>query len=161
MKKVLLLAVAVISFQMSYAQKNIVKVNPVGIVFGVFNAEFEHAFAENSSFTIGASYLNWKAFDVTAVGADLGYRYYFSKNNDAPEGIYVSPFVTLGSYTNTDTDESAFAVGFGGKAGYQWIWESGLALDLNFGYGYQSVKFDSETISGGLPQLGLALGYAF
>lgn len=161
MKKVLIFVLVFFTLSLAHAQKNIVKVNPIGIIFGVFNAEFEHAFTEKSSFTIGASYLNWSTFDVTALGADLGYRFYFAKTTNAPAGIFLSPFISLGSYKNTDNDETAFALGYGGRAGYQWIWSSGFALDLYFGYGYQSVKFDSETISGGLPQLGIALGYAF
>lgn len=161
MKKILFFVLLSCTFSLAHAQKNIVKVNPIGIIFGVFNAEYEHAFTEKSSFTIGASYLNWKNVNVTAVGADLGYRFYFSKTTAAPEGMFLSPFISLGNYKYTDTNETAFAVGYGGRAGYQWIWDSGFALDLYFGYGYQNVKFTSKTISGGLPQLGIALGYAF
>lgn len=174
MRKLFLLAVATFSFAMANAQQNIVKVNPLGLVFGNFNAAYEHALNESSSIEVGANYFNWKNLDLSGYGAEAAYRFYFSKNNDAPEGIYAAPFLSANglTYKYTDLDdegndvekkESAFGVGGGVKAGYQWIFDSGLSLDLFFGYGYTSVKFkDADyNYSGGMPRLGLSLGYNF
>lgn len=174
MKKVFLfVAVAFVSF-IAKAQDNVVKVNPLGLVIGVFNVSYEKAINESGAIEVGANYFNWKNLDLSGMGGEVAYRIYFSKNNDAPEGIYGAPFINVNSmkykYTTLDSnfipvEKDDSAVGFGGgvKGGYQWIFDSGLALDLFFGYGYTSVKFDEAAYdySGGVPRLGVALGYNF
>lgn len=168
MKKKFLLIIALFVFSFSYSQNgpNIVKVNPLGLVFGSFNATFEHALNESSSFEVGANYFNWSNLDLAGYGAEVAYRFYFSKNNEAPEGIFASPFLSVNGLTYTydgDSEDSSFGFGGGVKAGYQWVWDSGLALDLFFGYGYTKINFDKADYeySGGLPRLGLSLGYNF
>ncbi len=173
MRKFLFLAVAFFTFAIVNAQQDVVKVNPLGLVFGSFNAAYEHALSDKSSLEIGANYFNWKNLNLAGFGGEVAYHFYFSKNNDAPEGIYAAPFLsanglsyTYTEYTYTNTvvkTDSAFGIGGGVKAGYQWIFDSGLALDLFFGYGYTSLKFKEAdyNYSGGLPRLGLSVGYAF
>lgn len=164
MKKIIFLVIALFTFSLANAQSNVVKVNPVGMIFGVFNATFEHAINENNSVLVGAQYFNWGNLSMSGLGVQGGYRFYFSKNNDAPEGIFASPFVSLSSVTyNPDglEKETSFGISAGGKAGYQWLFDSGLALDLFFGYSYSSFKFDSYSYGGGTPVLGLAVGYNF
>lgn len=170
MKKVLLFVLALSFVNFAKAQESVVKVNPLGLVIGVFNVSYERAINEKGAFEVGANYFNWKNLDLSGMGGEVAYRFYFSKNNDAPEGIYGAPFVNVNSmkykYTNSslvDKDDSAIGFGGGVKGGYQWIFDSGLALDLFFGYGYTSVKFDEANYdySGGVPRLGVALGYNF
>ena len=160
MKKIILLVIALVVFNISKAQESIIKVNPIGFAFGIFNATYEKAVSENNSFTIGASYFNWSNANASGIGGEAAYRFYFSNNNDAPEGIYAAPF--LGVHTISIGDSSGFGFGGGAQAGYQWIFDSGLALDLFFGYGYYAGGVDGSTTGvGGLPKLGVAVGYAF
>ncbi len=165
MKKIILLVVALVFVNFAKAQQSVVKVNPLGIAFGVINATYEKALSESGALEIGASYFNWSSIGVSGLGGDVAYRFYFSKNNDAPEGIYAAPLVGVNSLTYKDdsNNETALFISLGAKAGYQWIFDSGLALDLYFGYGkYISGGFDDYSgFSAGRPILGVAVGYAF
>jgi len=166
MKKIILIiAVAFFSLNAAKAQdvKGIIKVNPIGFAVGIFNATYEKPLNEKNSFAIGANYYNYGNVGVSGFGLSGEYRFYFSKNTTAPEGLFGAPIVSLGSlsYDGSDGTESVFSIGGGVKGGYQWVWDSGVALDLYFGYGFRSANFDSYNYTGGYPILGLAIGYAF
>ncbi len=175
MKKLLIVfAILLFGLNSTKAQdvKGIIKVNPIGFAFGIFNATYEMPLSEKNSLTIGASFFNWSNLGISGIGADAGYRFYFSKTNSAPEGLFVGPELSVGSYSydfkkyntegNLSTEkQSTFAFGGGLKGGYQWVWDSGIALDLYVGYGYRAAKFNDYNYSGGYPILGLAIGYAF
>ena len=174
-KLLIVLAISLFSFSAVRAQdvSGIIKVNPLGMAFGVFNATYEKPLNEKSSVTVGASYFNWSALRISGMGGRLGYRFYLGNNTTSPEGLFVSPVLDLNSYSYSYRDEdpntgewitrkeSVFSVGGGVQGGYQWVWDSGVALDLFFGYGYRAAKFESYDYSGGYPMLGLAVGYAF
>jgi len=182
MKK-LLVVFAIVLFGMSSMKAQeatgIVKVNPIGFIFGVFNATYEKPLNEKSSISLGANFYNWKNLNLSGMGLNAEYRFYFSNNSDAPHGMFAAPVLSLGSLSydmpetvdyNYETGEATtkkahketlMSFGGGVKAGHQWIWDSGIALDLYFGYGYRAAKFDSHDYSGGYPMLGLALGYVF
>ncbi len=175
MKKIVFIAIAMFAFNFANAQSNVVKVNPLGMAFGIFNGTFEHALNEKTSVTVGLNYFNWKVINTSGLGGEVAYRFYFSKNNDAPEGIYAAPFAGINSLTykwdhyNDDGSaiihdkETAMFVTIGAQAGYQWIFDSGLALDLYFGYGYAVVGgFENYgAYAAGRPKLGVAVGYNF
>ncbi len=173
-KLLVVLAISLFSFSAVKAQdvSGVIKVNPLGMAFGVFNATYEKPMSESSSLTVGASFFSWKNLNISGIGGRLGYRLYFSNSSTAPEGLFVSPVLDLNSYSydyytyNDDGStkiekQSVFSVGGGVQGGYQWVWDSGVALDLFFGYGYRAAKFENYDYSGGYPMLGLAVGYAF
>ena len=174
-KGLLLLLIAIFSVANVKAQdvNGIIKVNPVGFAFGIFNAAYEKPLNEKSSVVVGASYFNWKNLGISGLGASAEYRFYFSNNTTAPEGLFAAPILSVSSlsynfsqldpetYETKTKKESVFSIGGGVKGGYQWVWDSGVALDLYFGYGYRSAKFENYDYSGGYPILGLAIGYAF
>ena len=174
MKKVLL--VVLISL---YAMSNvkaqeasgIIKVNPIGFIFGIFNATYEKTLSPKNSVAVGANFYNWKNLGVSGFGVNGEYRFYFSNNSEAPHGMYAAPLLNVSSmsydYVTYDENfntirskESTMSFGGGVKAGHQWVWDSGIALDLYFGYGYRAASFEHYNYSGGYPILGLALGYA-
>jgi hypothetical protein len=176
MKKLLIvLAIALFGLNSIKAQEasGIIKVNPLGFAFGIFNATYEKPLSDKSSIAIGASFFNWSNLNISGMGASAEYRFYFSNNSDAPHGMFAAPIIDLASYsyeyTSLDFDtgktttekETLFSFGGGVKAGHQWIWDSGIALDLYFGYGFRGAKFKNYDFSGGYPILGLAIGYAF
>ncbi len=164
-KGLLLLLIAMMSVSTIKAQdvNGIIKVNPIGFAFGIFNATYEKPLNDKNSFAVGASFFNWGSVHVSGFGLSGEYRFYFSNNTTAPEGLFGAPVLNLNSYSYSggSQTESVFAVGGGVKGGYQWVWDSGVALDLYFGYGYRGAKFDTYDYSGGYPILGLAVGYAF
>lgn len=105
---------------------------------------------------------------VNLAGAGLGYRFYFTyAKKPVPGGFYINPQASfsVGTITN-DLDESysATMIGFGAEIGYQWVWESGFALDLGIGPSYTIAKGENSEyadLKGILPSATLAIGYAF
>ncbi len=178
MKKVLLLAVIAVAFTFkSNAQKNVVKANPLGLLFGVASVGYERAVSDKGAVEISAAYSSAKVvFDsneeITAsgFGAEGKYKFYFSAERLAPRGWYFAPTITYANASAESDSESGEVTIFGGGAvaGYQWVFgggTSGFALDLNFGAQYISANvsgdIDSADIDGILPRVGLAIGYSW
>lgn len=177
MKKFSLLAILSIAFALngfSQEVKNVVKINPLGAIFGSANLAYERAVTEKSSIVIAPSFgfLSSAGFKYTTYGLGAEYRFYFSKEKAAPAGFYGAPGVgySFGQAKSTESDgtekTSVSGVNVKGIVGYQWIWNSGFSLDLNGGIQYVNFKFsDSDfsgtPLSGILPTLGFSLGYAF
>ena len=179
MRKIVLIAIAVFTFTFAQAQEKVVKIHPVSLAFNIFAVDYEQAVNDKNSFTVGIQYFNWSKYaNATGFGAEAGYRWYFSKNNDAPEGIYAAPFFGVNSLTyngtvltyddagnitgTKDSNESSLFFGGGAQAGYQWIHDSGFALDAYLGYGYYAGEIAGfDSFGGGRPKFGLAVGYAF
>ncbi len=166
-----LLLVCFLGFtSMASAQDNIIKVQPLGLAFGTLNATYERVLNDQSSFLASAS-ARFSLFgvDVTLIGVGAGWRYYLTnKRTDVPKGLYVNPQVgfSFGSVNEGDLDNSFTTFGIGAEIGYQWVWDSGVVLDLGIGPNYtvisgqvDDVGFDNT--SGILPSMTVALGYAF
>jgi len=182
MKKVLVL-IAVVALSTSvFAQtggnggrKNVVKVNPLGLVFGSANVAYERAINEKNSVVLSPTFgfFNFGGFKYSSFGFGGEYRFYLSKSKTAPEGFYAAPGVgfTAGKVKEKGTSTEAKFTSFYGKAivGNQWIFGSGFTLDLNAGINYSTFSYkdnNSSTFSGlkgnGIfPALGFSLGYAF
>lgn len=155
------------SANLSFAQDQIVKTNPLGLAFGNFNAIYEKALNEKSSVSAGASYLyRLLGTDVTGFGLNTEYRYYITNaTKPAPAGFYVGPSFGFRNFSEKNVDGSISLIGIGGTIGYQWVWDSGVSLDLGAGPQYSIIIAESdgstEDFSGFLPRLVFAIGYAF
>jgi hypothetical protein len=159
------------------APQNVVKVNPLGILFGNASLAYERALTEKSSIVVAPSFgffsLAGAKYSSYGIGAE--YRFYLSKTKTAPEGLYASPGLgyTGGSVKIDDgfggKNKTTFGAFYGkGVIGNQWIWDSGFSLDLNGGIQYTSFSYKDKSssfsglkASGILPALGLSIGYAF
>jgi len=185
MKEFILLALALCVFSFVYAQnendkqdnqsdstyhsKNILKINPLSLLFQSFNVQFEHSLKEKSSILIGLNYFHLNnVFEENLSGfcIQLAYRMYFSKKDVVPEGLFISPIIELGAITSIPNDsreakQHTLVLSPGGRAGYQWIFQSGVALDLYFGYSYYSLDFDTYSEKIGTPVVGISFGYNF
>lgn len=184
MKKVLLTAVAVLGFvSFSNAQENIIKANPLSLLGGSDLVSFEHKLGEKSSIVVGAGIGGFKIGDAkySSVGGELQYRYYF---NEALKGVYAGgqagytsgkvkfensfSFDSSGNLVSGTSETTYGALKVGAKGGYQWVWDSGFALDLNLGIAYNKFEYKSNDgvfsglkASGVLPNFGFGIGYAF
>lgn len=179
MKKFILLAIVSIAFTFkgsAQEYQNVVKINPLGALFGSANVAYERALNEGSSVVIAPSFglLKSAGFKYTSFGIGAEYRFYFSKEKSAPMGFYAGPGAGFNfgeakwDDSNNDNSNKTSFSGFNVKGiiGYQWIWSSGFTLDLNGGIQYLDFKFkDSDVtgtpISGVLPTIGFSLGYSF
>lgn len=182
MRKVLFAAMLFLGATTANAQEegngqNIIKVNPLGLIFGSANVGYERALNEKSSFVIAPQFGGFKlgGMKYSSFGAGAQYRLYFSKTKTAPEGFYAAPALTFtsGKVTwddGTDTKEETKFSSYGGGAlvGNQWIFNSGFVIDLGAGVMYQKFNYKDDTNnsfafkgSAMLPALSFSIGYNF
>ena len=142
--------------------------NPLSLlIFSSFNVSYEHAIKPKNSLLIGVNFFQWNEIfneDLSGVCVQLAYRFYFSKKDLAPEGLFVSPILELASITSSDfnrEDEQTFSISAGGRGGYQWIFDNGVSIDAYFGYSYYSFKFDTYREKIRTPVAGISVGYNF
>jgi hypothetical protein len=182
MRKVLFAAVLFLGALTANAQEegngqNVIKVNPLGLLFGSANVGYERALSEKSSFVIAPQFGGFKFGGVkySSFGAGAQYRAYFSKTKTAPEGFYAAPAVSFvsgkvkvddGMDNKEETKFSSF--GAGAMVGNQWIFNSGFVIDLGGGIMYQKFNYkDNEDNSfalkgsGVLPALSFSIRYNF
>lgn len=176
MKKiVLVLAVvfAVSSVKAQDGKMNVVKVNPLGLLFGNAGLSYERALTAKSSVQINGNFggLSVGGVKYTSFGAGADYKFYLSNSKEAPAGFYAAPGAAFYSTKVKETGGTSFT-GSGavirGLIGNQWIWDSGFSLDLFGGVNYYlggSIKgtggVEYTKFSGVLPALGVGIGYAF
>src|SRR5688500_11819499 len=96
MKKMFfVIALAATSFAVKAqdAPTNVVKLNPLGLIFGSANVAYEKALNEKSSFLIAPQFGGFKLGGVKYSSFGLGaeYRLYLSNSKSAPEGFYAGP----------------------------------------------------------------------
>lgn len=183
MKKFFLIGLLPI-FGIMKSQEQSIKVNPVGIIFGGSYdlVSYERKVSEHSTVGGGLGITSFTFDDskYKGFGGSLFYRYYLKT---ALKGFYVSPhasfsggnakydvyFANNGKYAGENKDQFTGFV-LGAKAGYQWVFKGGFALDLNAGAAYTSFSYkadsrvldvSSKKSNGVVPSLGLGLGYSF
>jgi len=144
---------------------NVLKVNPISLAFGNINLNYQRALNNNSAIQIGANYW-YKIFgtDVSGIGLRGGYQFFLtSRTKIAPEGFYIGPQISFNTLTEKSTDVSVTMFGIGVMLGYQWVWNSGIALDLGIGpiYQFASESESDTSFEGFLPNATIALGYNF
>ena len=144
---------------------NILKLNPISLAFGNFNLSYQRALSNSSAIQIGANY--WYRIlgtEVKGYGVRGIYQFFLTNRvKAAPEGFYVGPQVSFNSLTEKDTDKKVTTTGIGVVLGYQWVWTSGIALDLGAGPMYQFAdESDSDnSYEGFLPNIVIAIGFNF
>ncbi|AKD02849.1 DUF3575 domain-containing protein [Pontibacter korlensis] len=145
----------------------------------------EYAFAPQLSAQLGAftTGVSIKDVDFSGYGFTPEVRYYLSETKQAPNGVYVAGYGRILNYKLTVDDEDAgktyeatySPVGAGVAAGNQWIFNSGISVDLFLGLGVNggSLKVKSGTEddfdlgflnlvgSGVRIRPGLTVGYSF
>lgn len=181
MKKVLLASFLFLGAMSVKAQdevgQNVVKVNPLGLLFGSANIGYERALNSKSSFVIAPQFGGFKfgGMKYSSFGAGAQYRLYLSKSKSAPEGFYGAPGLSFVSGKvkwdfDGEKEESKFS-SFGGgvMVGHQWIYNSGFVLDLGGGFNYQKFNYKDDADNSGisfkgggiLPALSFSIGYNF
>jgi len=181
MKRLLILTLFVCIGLISRAQdekQNIIKLNPVGLLFGGAQLGYERALGEKTSVVVAPTFGFFKTggFKYTTYGLGAELRLYLSSEKAAPTGFYVSPGAAyfggkaeMDDFSGGKTTTKISGYSFKGVAGYQWVWDSGLSLELNGGVQYFGLKFkdsdgvwgDAVAFKGILPAVGFSVGYAF
>jgi len=112
---------------------------------------------ESSSFQLSANAFFGIEGAGSAFGVGADYRAYISKTQEAPRGLYVSPGAGI------SFGDGANALNLRAQIGYQWVWDSGFALDLGLGPGYFIGLGDGVVgaFDGIVPTVTTAIGYQF
>jgi len=163
MKKILLIAIAIFAFSFtSNAQTSVVKINPLGMVFGYFNASYETLVTESSSVEVGGGFMSILGY--TGYNVSGKYKIYFLESQEAPRGLYAAPVLGYSGLSGKNYNGGGFLTA-GAIAGYQFIFgggDTGFALDLNAGLKYSAIKTSVAGLGGGVgATFGLSIGYAF
>ena len=175
----LVLVIALIAPRAAAAQeaRNYIAINPLSVLFTLYNGEFEHALASRD-FTIGASASYWgdNQDDCFGCSSEVDYfsidgkvRYYPS--GKALKGFAFGATVGMsrlsGSFTDSETGQSkdrATGISFGFVLDYNWILGKTQHFLIGTGIGAKrltglSVNTDGITVA--YPTARLSVGYAF
>jgi hypothetical protein len=160
MKKIVLLIAVFFAFNQMNAQTKVIKTNPIGMVFGIFNASYEFTTSDTNSVEVGAAYIN--ILGVSGYSIEGRYKFYFG--DKALRGVYAAPFASYSGVTDGENNYGFPTLGAVG--GYQFIFgdgDAGFALDLYAGLRYNMMPDSAGTTFGnGVgATFGLAIGYGF
>lgn len=142
-------------------------VNPFGLLFGIFNIQYQYKIKDKESLTVGGFYWESSTGDWKWSGLAAGFTYRFNLSKKGLTGFSVGP--TAGAlYVSADYKTTSGTTIFfspGGELGYQWIWD-GFTLDLNTGIKYNIGNLaigDKDFLYKGLNWSGLAvnIGWAW
>lgn len=151
-----------------------VRVNPLGLLIGALSGDVD--FAVTKKFTIGPSisYYSATIFDTSLTGYGLGARANVYLTGDAMTDSWIlGPGLGLSINSVSSGESKASSVGFyvGSILGYQWVWTSGLNINLGLGANYYTQSASAKGSDGieisvpgyhGLGPTGeLTVGWAF
>jgi hypothetical protein len=133
--------------QAQQPKRAVIKVNPLSAFALTGSGFLEYAVTDNVSaqlgaFTTGVSISNVK---FRGYGFTPEVRYYFSENKVAPMGPYMAGYGRIQNFKLTvekkdeegrDYSATYAPIGAGVAIGNQWIFNSGFALDVFLGAGY-------------------------
>ncbi len=156
MKKILVLGMLFFAFNITNAQTNVIKANPLGLAFGIANAGYEFTTSDSQTATISGLYFN--VSDITGFGAGAEYRFYFA--DEAIRGWHAGP--SLGYFSLEDnSNNSASVFSIGGEVGHQWIFGEHFALDVFAGLGFNTGGDSLAGFNSTAASLGVSIGYAW
>lgn len=141
-------------------------VNPLGLLFGMFNAEVGVGLTDNLSVNMNGSYWSFELGDVdlTAYGGGAGVQFFFTGQLYHGWFIYPSFQFARARATSGDLSAQATAYGLTTLAGYQWDWKP-FTLRLGAGFSYFSGTASGDDIetgfNGASPALDASLGFTF
>lgn len=155
------------------AQSNVIKINIFSPIVRTLNMQYERKITSNGSFQLGFYYTGYSVENTkfSGLGITPEYRFYLS-NMDAPQGVYVAPFLRYQSFTLSKGNDKGTLTTMGGGLilGKQWIFKEKIALDIFLGPSYSSgdVKvtsgadsFNINAFSGFGLRTGVCFGFAF
>lgn len=145
---------------------SVISVNPIGLLLGVANAEYEWVWKSNVSLVGQALFVFRRSGDWrwTLFGGGVGGKRYL--NPTSPEKLWFGGNASL-QYVSAEywgDKDSGIFFGLTGLAGYKWIFGQFTvepALGLTIAIGSLSILGESIPLAGVGPAVGVSLGYAF
>lgn len=163
MKKLILVCTILTGSILCTAQETVVKINPIGALFGAVNIGVERVLSEDASAQLNISFISRKIGGLgletkySGFGISPEYRHHIGSHEN-PKGPYVGGFAVVNTIKSSISDDGTFSggsdlssetkyfgIGAGVLIGYQWILSEAFALDLTVGAGYQNVSVSNDT----------------
>jgi hypothetical protein len=143
-----------------------VLLNPLGLVFGLYNLEAGIGVGDSSSLNFMASYASVELgdSDVTSYSGGVGIQFF--PKGKLYHGWFIYPHFSVGraQATQEELEAEATVVGIGVLGGYQWDWRP-FTLRLGLGLGYYLGSASGDDINVGIntlaPLLDASLGFTF
>jgi len=159
MKKITLILIF-LSFN-AFSQKHILKTNPVGDIFKIYNLGYELKVTEKSSAQITIYDHNFSNYSGYAISGE--YRMYFK---EALKGWFWGPnltFLKVKDVTENLNNENYNLYGVNAEIGRQWFISKKITFDFLIGAGYgvyhNTIENDKEGSLAGI--LSFSFGYSF
>ncbi|KMQ50639.1 hypothetical protein CHISP_2490 [Chitinispirillum alkaliphilum] len=153
----------------SFAGKqNLITTNPLGMAFGVFNAEYQRSISDNASIGINGIFWSPPVVDLVIFGVGGSYNYY---SKASFRGLWIQKGINIGVAT-FDIDEiinsyevktktvSAFTTSLGALIGYRWTWNT-FSLGTGGGISFTIGDFEDHDFGGISPALAFDIGFNF
>lgn len=142
----------------SYTQA--VTADPVGLIFGLFNATYEQRLSPENSFT--ASLLYYSNNGWTGLGLGGSYRWYIVKGSrPIIEGLSFGPAINLYTFEpENEFFDSGMSITVGGEAAYKFVISDGFVIEPSVYLGFPLIKVDDD-LSYNVFSFGVRLGYAW
>lgn len=159
-------------------KKNIIKVNALGLVFGLGSVIYERQLTKDFAISLTPSLgvYNTTGFDYKTYGMGSEIRYYLLNKVDAPKGLHagIGGHALFGNAVYDQTFGNYYIkskiTGFNTffNLGYQLFYKKHLTADVGGGIQYVKFKFHDaggitfgDAYKGFLPNAVLSVGYAF
>ncbi|WP_420601028.1 DUF3575 domain-containing protein [Flagellimonas sp.] len=141
------------------AQENVIKANPLALLFGTMEIGYERVINQKQSFQVDLGYTSFTSGNLKYTGFGIGaqYRFYVQADKNAPEGWFLAPVANYSSSSANDFKTTVLVAG--GVGGYQWNWDP-ITLDLYGGPAFFNVKSDDSAFNYGFDGLGMRLGFS-
>ena len=132
--------------------QNVISANPFGLLFNLFNVEYERALSSTTAIGIGGSTI--RISDERYINADAFWRYYPS----------ATPFrgFTLGAKLGLTSVGERTYLGYGADVNYSWLLGPRDNLYVSIGFGLKRLVGNDLDTEGYIPTIRLVnIGRAF
>ena len=142
---------------LSFAQKNIIKTNPIGDIFGVYNMAYERQITDSNSIVLSFYNFDFTNFNGNSISGE--YRFYTNEEKTALKGFFVSPSIYYFNVKeeSNDVNEEYNEFGVFFNLGHQWTLFKNVSLDWFLGLGFVSTDELNNSNLGAI--LSLNIGY--
>lgn len=140
---------------LSLAQKNIIKTNPIGNIFGVYNIGYERQINNRNSIVFSLYNFEFTNFKGNSISSE--YRFYRNEDKPALKGFFVGPSIYYFDVEEEKLNRTYNEFGFFFNIGYQWTLFKNFTFDSFIGLGFVSTDELSNSNLGGI--ISVNIGY--
>ena len=125
----------------------VISANPFGLIFGLFNVEYDRKVSESATAGIGGS---WLGKGTAYVNGDIFYRYYLSgtpfRGFEIGLKVGATKFSEPDFQLETGHTLASFSVGYGFDVAYNWIMGPSDNVAIGLGFGIKKLLGENPTM---------------